>query len=240
MPKMTLKSKMCVSFSLVDMVDCHVLLMLLFVQCSNTLGHQGRGCHCPILIEGTPRKELIELNNSRWFQICFIFILGEMIQFDEHIFPMGWAMLELSKPIELESRVQPSTWTNQDIRQGHKGFRTAHNWAMKKQLVVGGIRDCTTHLCGDSFINHEIRIRIQQPGFHQKYSAAFFFSWLKWHRRNSSSTGSPWLKVGSTPQDSSHHQDLYIFGIGNPYKLLFATGILGGGVHQNYKDHYMN
>ena len=31
-------------------------------------------------------------------------------------------------------------------------------------------------------------------------------------------------------QDSSHHQDEhYIFGLRNPYKPLFATGILGGG-----------
>ena len=86
-------SKMCVSFSL---VDCDVLLMLLFVRCSNTLGRQGSGCHFPILKEH--KKELIELNNSRWFQICFIFIPGERIQFDEHIFQMGWFNHQLAHP----------------------------------------------------------------------------------------------------------------------------------------------
>ena len=41
---------------------------------------QGIGGHQPIL------------TNTRWFQRFFIFTpnLGEMIQFDEHIFQMGW------------------------------------------------------------------------------------------------------------------------------------------------------
>ena len=34
-----------------------------------------------------------------------------------------------------------------------------------------------SQLCGDYFINHEIRIPIQQPGFHGK-EGRFFFSWL--------------------------------------------------------------
>ncbi len=34
---------------------------------------------------------LDKLGSGSWFQTCFIFtLLGEMIQFDEHIFQMGW------------------------------------------------------------------------------------------------------------------------------------------------------
>ena len=62
MPKMTLKSKMCVSCSLVDMVDCHALLMLLFVRCSNTVGHQRSGLPLPNFDRRKTKKELIELN----------------------------------------------------------------------------------------------------------------------------------------------------------------------------------
>ena len=39
----------------------------------------------------------------------------------------------------------------------------------------------TTQLCGDDFINHEIRIPIKQPGFNseRKGPRFFFFSGLK-------------------------------------------------------------
>ncbi len=39
---------------------------------------------------------LPKANTTWWFEIFFIFIpIGEMIQFDEHIFQMGWNQLEL-------------------------------------------------------------------------------------------------------------------------------------------------
>ena len=165
-----------------------------------------------------------------------------MIQFDEHIFQMGWAMLELSKPIELEIRVQPSTWTNQDIRQGHKGFRTAHNWAMKKTTGCWGyIRDCTTQLCGDYFINHEILpgkltcpLKINCWKMYSLLKQSFFrghvnlpgcirpFCFIRgsngieeMHRR----TGSPWSKVGSKipPRIPVTTRIFTFFRIGNPY-----------------------
>ena len=68
---------MCVSFSL---VDCHVLLMLLFVRCSNTVGHQRSGLPLPNFDRRNTKKELIELTNSRWWQLIFLFpsLPGEM------------------------------------------------------------------------------------------------------------------------------------------------------------------
>ncbi len=41
-------------------------------------------------------------------------------------------------------------------------------------------------------------------------------------------------------QDSSHHQDSYIFKFGDLYKPSFATGILGGGVYPNYRQNSRN
>ena len=59
----------------------------------------------------------------------------------------------------------------------HLGFKTPPEQSTKNLVVLGDIGDYTTQLCGDYFINHEIRIPIKQPVFHGKYPA-LFFSWL--------------------------------------------------------------
>ena len=44
------------------------------------------------------KRSLIKINRW-WFQICFYFdpLHGEMIQFDDHIFQMGWFNHQLDK-----------------------------------------------------------------------------------------------------------------------------------------------
>ena len=44
--------------------------------------------------------------------------------------------------------------------------------------------------------------------------------------------------LGSTPRIPSHHQDYYIFSLGNlKLNLSLATGILGGGVVEKETSH---
>ena len=44
----------------------------------------------------------------------------------------------------------------------------------KSPGCLGYIRDCATQSCGDHFINHKIRIPIEQPAFNGKYPRFFF------------------------------------------------------------------
>ena len=93
------------------------------------------------------------VRQDRWFQIFYIFT------------PIWWK-LPFWRAYFSDGLVQPPT-----------RFCNHRQLSNEKNLGwLGYIGDCTTQLYRDDFINHEIRIPINHPGFNGKWEV--FFSWL--------------------------------------------------------------
>ena len=97
----------------------------------------------------------------------------DFARFWEQYVPGGARSSTVSRPLIREAVV------GKMARDGARGWRMggpAMRFKGLKRLFCWGWWK-TTPLCGDYFINHEIRIPIKQPAFSKK---CFGFSWLDW------------------------------------------------------------